>query len=479
MNAVEREPTIEALSEPESRSASSRSPKGAIWAETRSTLELAWPVVLAELGWVAMGAVDLIMVGRLGPEAIGAVGLGNIAYFSVVVFGLGLVMGLDTVVSQAFGANRVADCHRWLVQGVYVALATSVPSMIGVALLVPWLPRWGLAPEVVRPAASYLHVLLWGTPPLFLYFVIRRYLQSMNVVRVVTVTLIAANVLNFVGNWLLIGGRWGLPALGVAGSAWSTNLARLAMFLALLAVAVVHSERNGTGLLATSLRPAWDWIGRLLALGGPIAIQFGLEVGVFGIAALLAGRLGPTALAAHEVVLNAASVTFMVPLGIASAGSVRVGQAIGRVDPAGAGRAGWVAVALGAAFMACAGLTFLLVPHSILGLFTDEAAVIRTALPLLVAAALFQLFDGLQVSAGGALRGTGDTRTPMYVNLAAHWTIGLPIGFLLAFPLGWGVVGLWIGLASGLICAGAFLLVCWSRAVGRIGDRPALSVPAP
>ncbi len=442
--------------------------RGQVWAETLATLALAWPVVLAELGWMAMGVVDLVMVGRLGPEAIGAVGLGNITYFAIEVFAMGVLLGLDSVISQAFGAKQIADCNRWLVQGIYVALMASVPTMLGVTLLVPWLPSWGLAPEVVTPAATYLSILNWGTPPLLLYFVIRRYLQAMNVVRAVTVTLIAANVLNLVGNWVLIGGHWGLPALGVAGSAWATNISRLAMFLTLLVVAVVHSLKAGTGLLRVPLGPNWAWIGRLLVLGAPIAAQFGLEVGVFGAAALLAGRLGPTALAAHEVVLNVASVTFMVPLGISSAGSVRVGQAIGRGDPLGAARAGWVALGIGACFMMLAGLTFLLIPRSILSVFTDEAQVIRIALPLLGIAAMFQLFDGLQVVAGGALRGTGETQVPMYVNLASHWTIGLPIGFVLGFPLGWGVFGLWIGLALGLICAGGSLLFSWWRTVKKL-----------
>ena len=433
--------------------------------EIGSTLSLAWPVVLAELGWMAMGVVDLVMVGRLGSAAIGAVGLGNITSFSVLVFGYGILMGLDTVVSQAFGAKRIADCHLWLVQGVYLALALTVPSMLGVMFLIPWLPQWGLASEIVAPAASYLGVLVWSTPALFLFVVLRRYLQSMNVVRAVTLTLVAANLLNFLGNWVLIQGRWGFPALGVAGSAWATNIARVAMLLSLALVAIVHSLQTGTGLLSVSLRPKWTWIGRLLAFGLPIAGQFGLEIGVFGAAAILAGRLGPIELAAHEVVLNIASVTFMVPLGIASAGSVRVGQAIGRCDTAGAARSGWSALALGTAFMALAGLTLLLLPHPILSMFTDEVAVVGTAVPLLGVAAMFQLFDGIQVVAGGALRGTGDTRTPMLVNLGAHWVIGLPIGFLLGFSLGHGIVGIWLGLASGLICAGVALLYCWWRTV--------------
>jgi MATE family multidrug resistance protein len=465
-------PAIEAMHEAEAQHGPDvrpdPRPRARLAAEIPPTLRLAWPVVLAELGWMAMGVVDLIMVGRLGTEAIGAVGVANILYFSVVVVGIGFLVGLDTLISQAFGAGRVGDCHRWLVQGCYLALAISPPSIELILLMTPHLGGWGIAPGVARLAGTYLPVLAWSTPPLLIFFALRRYLQSMSLVRAITVTLLATNVVNFAGNWLLIEGRLGLPRLGVAGSAWSTGLSRLAMMLMLLAYAVWHSRRNRTGLAETPWTIDWRRQAQLLKLGLPVAAQLGLEVGVFTIAAVLAGRLGATALAAHEVVLNAASVTFMVPLGIASAGAVRVGQAVGRGDPRGAARAGWAALLLGGAFMACSGLAFLLVPRSILSIFTDQADVVRVALPLLAAAAMFQLFDGLQVVAGGALRGSGDTRTPMFVNLAAHWTIGLPIGIALAFPLGRGITGLWIGLSLGLVCAGAFLLACWALTVRKL-----------
>lgn len=431
--------------------------------ELGPTLRLAGPVVLAELGWMAMGVVDLVMVGRLGPEAIGAVGIGNILFFGVTVFGIGILLGLDTLVSQAFGAGRVAECHRWLVQGCYVALVLS-PPMIGLLYgLVPYLGAWGLAPEVLREVGPYMRTISWSVLPLFLFFALRRYLQAMNLVRVAMVTLLAANVVNVVGNWAFIGGHLGAPALGVEGSGWSTLLSRVVMVAILAWYAVAYSARRGTGLLATPPWPDAARLRRLVGLGLPAAVQVTLEVGVFGLAAVLAGRFGATALAAHEVVLHAASVTFMVPLGISSAGSVRVGQALGREDRPGASRAGWAALGLGAGFMTAAGLAFLLLPRPILGVFTADEDVIALALPLLAAAAVFQLFDGLQIVASGALRGAGDTRTPMYATLASYWVVGLPIGYALGFGRRWGVFGIWVGLSIGLICAGLILLFGWWR----------------
>jgi multidrug resistance protein, MATE family len=203
----------------------------------------------------------------------------------------------------------------------------------------------------------------------------------------------------------------------------------------------------------------------LLALGLPAALQLTLEVGVFAAATVLAGQLVPAALAAHQIALNIAGFTFMVPLGLASAGAVRVGHAVGRLDPAGAARAGWTALFLGAAFMLTAAAIFLLMPGRLIGAFTSSAAVLDYGVALLAVAAVFQLFDGLQGVATGILRGLGDTRTPMLWNLAGHWFIGLPVAYLLAFTLGFGVIGLWWGLSLGLIICGVALVVAWWRRI--------------
>jgi MATE family multidrug resistance protein len=426
--------------------------------EARPMLALAWPVVLAELAWMGMDLVDTIMVGNLGPAALGAVGLGGILYFVVGVFAIGLLLGLDTLVSQSFGAGDREEGYKSLVQGVYLALLTSPPMMVVLWAMIPWLSSWGIHPDIARLTGPFLALETWSLFPLLLYCALRRYLQAVNVVRPILWAMISANLLNWLGNCILINGHLGLPALGVRGSAGSTLIARIYMALYLVVIVLRHEP----GLLRTSLAPDWARLRRLFALGLPVAVQITLEVGVFAIAAGLAGAIGPAALAAHQVTLKMCSVTFMVPLGISSAAAVRVGQAVGRGDPRSAAVSGWTALMIGSAFMSVAALTFLLVPRTILGGFTTDAGVIRTGVGLLVLAAAFQLFDGLQVVASGNLRGLGDTRTPMLCNTLAHWALGLPLAYGLGVLLGLGVFGIWVGLCVGLIAAGLILLAVWA-----------------
>ncbi len=428
-------------------------------------LRLAWPVVAAELGWMSMGIVDTMMVGRVSAEAIGAVSIGSVLFFSVAIFGMGLLLGLDTVVSQAFGASNLQECHLWLVHGAYLSLILSPLLTALIWLGIPMMSSWGIHAEVLRQTIPVLKALTWGLLPLLLYASFRRYLQAMGQVKPIMVVLVTANVVNAAGNWILIYGHLGAPAMGAEGSGWSTCLARLYMAASLLAYILYYEWRHKTGLLKTRLVPSLKRMRRLFHLGLPAAMQITLEVGVFAAATALAGKLDPTALAAHQIVLNLASLTFMVPLGVASAGAVRVGQAIGRRDPEGAARSGWTALCLGAGFMLCAGMSFLLLPHLILRVFTLDTQVISIGVSLLLVAAVFQLFDGLQVVATGVLRGTGDTRTPMIYNLLGHWLLGLPVGYALCFIWGEGIVGLWIGLSIGLILVGVLLVWVWSQKV--------------
>jgi multidrug resistance protein, MATE family len=406
-----------------------------------------------------------MMVGRVSAEAIGAVSIGSVLFFSVAIFGMGLLLGLDALVAQAFGAQNLQECHQWLVHGVYLSLILSLPLMALIWLVIPLMPSWGIHPEVLRQTVPFLKALTWGLLPLLLYASFRRYLQAMGLVKPVMFVLVTANLINAAGNWVLIYGHLGAPAMGAEGSGWSTCLARLYMSVSLMVYILYYDRRYQTGLLKTPLIPSLKRIRQLFRLGFPAAMQITLEVGVFAAATTLAGKLEPTSLAAHQIVLNIASLTFMVPLGVASAGAVRVGQAIGRGDPEGAARSGWTALSLGAGFMLFAGMSFLLLPDPILRIFTFDTQIISTGVSLLLVAAVFQLFDGLQVVATGVLRGTGDTRTPMICNLIGHWLLGLPVGYALCFIWGEGVIGLWIGLSLGLIWVGTILLWVWSRKV--------------
>jgi MATE family multidrug resistance protein len=428
-------------------------------------LRLAGPVVAAELGWMAMGIVDTMMVGRLSAEAMGAVSVGGILFHTAAIAGVGLMLGLDPMVARAFGAGRLHECHRAMFTGLYLSLPLTLLIMTFVWNSAPLLAALGLHPAVLELTGPYLSAIVWSTLPLLLYTVFRRYLQGMSLVQPVMFALITANAVNFLTNWVLIFGRWGAPALGVAGAGWATLASRIYMAGVLLGYMVYHDRRHQTGMLQGPLRPVWERARELLSLGVPAALQIGLEVGVFALVTMLIGRISPEELAAHQVALSMAGFTFMVPLGVGSAAAVRVGQALGRGDPAGAGRAGWTALLLGEVFMSCAGAVFLLAPGWIIRLFTTDPRVLSVGVSLLTVAAVFQLFDGLQVVATGALRGAGDTRTPMLCHLAGYWFVGLPLGYRLGFGAGWGAAGLWIGLCLALILIGSVLLWVWKRKV--------------
>ena len=426
-------------------------------------LRLALPVVIAEIGWISMGIVDTIIVGPLGPAALGAVGSGSTLFLAVMVFGLGTLYALDTFVSQNFGAGRIDECHRWLIAGLYLAAGLSV-VLVAVGLAgVMLLPRAGIHPDVLALLEPYLGALMWSVPPLMAYQVFRRYLQAMNVVRPITVALITANIVNAVGNWIFVYGYLGMPALGVRGSAYATLGARMYLALFLFAIVLRRERARPSGLhdVPWTFEAARAWA--LVRLGTPAAIQVTLEVGVFALASALSARISPLAVAANQIVLNIAGFLFMIPFGLSSAAAVRVGQAVGRRDPVGVRRAGWTALLLTGIFAVATSTIIATVPQPFLRIFTTEAPVFAIGATLLLFYAFCQPFDAFQCVATGALRGLGSTRTPMLVNLVGHWAIGLPVAYYLCFPRGWGVVGLWVGLLLGLFLIGAVLLFVWHR----------------
>ncbi|MEZ5292392.1 MAG: MATE family efflux transporter [Vicinamibacterales bacterium] len=444
-------------------------------AELPAMLRLAVPVVLAEVGWMSMGIVDTIMVAPLGPAAIGATGIGTAIHMAVAIFGMGLLLGLDTLVSQAYGAGDHRDCHRWLVHGLAMGAGIAVPITLACLAVVAAIPRFGFHPQVGVLLDGYFSVVLWSTLPLLLYAALRRYLQGIHAVAPVAAALVTANLVNAGANWAFIYGHLGVPALGVTGAAWATFASRTYMVAVLLTAAWWYDRARASGLLDFSRHLSWDRFARLWRLGFPAASQISIEVGVFALATALAGQLDPVSSASHQIALNIAGMAFMVPLGVASAGAVRVGNRVGARDPDGAARAGWTALALGGAFMCTTAAAFLLAPRWLVGLFSPGAAVVELGGSLLLIAAVFQLFDGLQAVATGVLRGLGDTRTAMVVNLTGHWLLGLPIAYTLCFAVGLGVRGLWMGLSTGLIVCGVILTWVWRRriaAYAATGQRP-------
>lgn len=436
-------------------------------AEFTSTLRLALPLVLAELGWMSMAIVDTMMVGHLpdSATAIGAVSVGSNIFTSIALFGGGLLMGLDTLVSQAFGAGQREDCHRSLVNSVYLSFLLTPLLAIPVWVLPRLLRSMRVDEGVLSLAIPYTKALLAGLFPLLLYFAVRRCIQAMNMAKPVAFALVTANIVNALGNWILIYGKFGVPAMGAVGSGWSTSISRLYMASVLVGYLLWYDRRHRTDLLKTPIDPDFRRLRRLITLGFPAAMQFTFESGVFALTTALIAKLGAVPLASHQIALNTVAFTYMVPLGIASAAAVRVGQAIGRKDPHGAGDAGGTAIFLGAAFMTCMSVALLVFPRGIAHLYTPDATIIQSTVYLLYAGAAFQLFDGFQTVATGALRGLGDTRTPMLCHFTAYWVIGLPLGAWLCFRRGWGAFGLWSGLSLALILIGIVLLLVWRKSV--------------
>jgi MATE family multidrug resistance protein len=287
-------------------------------------------------------------------------------------------------------------------------------------------------------------------------------------VRPVMVALVTANLVNAFGNWVLIWGHFGLPVLGINGSAWATVVARIYM-ATFLGFAIVRAHKK-RGAAHTPVPFVFDGarVRTLLALGLPAASQVTLEVGVFAAVSALAGTLDPVSLGAHQIALNIAALSFMVPLGLSSAAAVRVGHAVGAGDSRRAVQAGWTAFAVGATITGLVGLSFIVAPMPMLRAFTRDPQLLSISVRLLAIAAVFQLFDGTQAVATGVLRGVGDTRTPMVMNVIGHWVFGLPIGWALCFRFGWGVAGLWVGLSIGLIFVAVVLTVAWHRKARRL-----------
>jgi MATE family multidrug resistance protein len=446
--------------------------------EFRPMLRLAAPLAVAELGWMFMGIVDTVMAGPLGPAAVGTGSLGGMIFFPTATAGTGMLFGMDTLVAQAFGANDRQDTRRTLVNGIW--LGTALAPLVALTLwaTIPVMRAVGVNPRVMTMLGPFIGNLIWGVWPLLMYATLRRYLQAMNIVKPVTFALVSANIVNAGGNWVLMYGHWGAPALGVAGSALSTSLSR-AYLAGLLAVVVIWNERRtGNLLFRISWRPDVARIRRLIQLGLPAAGQILFEGAVFAVVTVMVARLDEASLAAHGIAVNVISTTYMVPLGISSAAAVRVGQAYGRRDVHGAAVAGWTALLLSALFMGAAGVLLAAAPQFIVRLYIGNAAVIGVGALLLRIAAVFELFDGFQVVTGGALRGLGDTRTPMLVHLAGYWAVGMPVAYTLCFPLGWGAPGIWVGLSAALVLIGAALVMFWRRAI-RIAAPPSGPLASP
>lgn len=419
-------------------------------------LVLAVPMAAVQVGLMAMGLVDTAMVGRLSSDALAAVAIAGVWFFAISTIGMGCVYALDPVIAQAHGAGDEPAVAVGVQRGFLIAAIVTVPSMLGLLAVEPMLRLTGQGKTLIPLAGEYTAWIIPSVFPYFAFMVLRQSLQALGKIRTILVVIALANLLNAGLNWALIFGHLGAPALGVRGAALATTLSRWVMFLGL------------TGLMwpvlapwVRPVRPAtWHWapLRRMLGLGLPIGLQILFEYGVFGVVGLLLGRVGSAAVAGHQIALNYASITFMVPLGIGAAAAVLVGRAIGAGDPETARRVGSAALLTGALFMVATAAGLIVLAHPLAALYSPDPDVVSMAATLLPLAGAFQVFDGAQAVAMGILRGIGDTRVPVLVTIFGYYGIGLPAGLWLGFSNHRGPPGFWGGLVVGLAVVAAFLI---------------------
>jgi MATE family multidrug resistance protein len=428
--------------------------------ELGSLVALAFPLCLGHLGHQLMSIVDIAMLGRFSGAALAGSGVANGILFSVTVVGIGVIMGLDTLVPQSLGAGDARGARDLLAAGVRLALLLSLPIAAVVAFAALLLPYSGVDRDVAAEAASYLHGRLPGIAPMILFATIRSFLQAHHVTRPLVVATVMANLLNVALDWLLIFGdagleqlglpAVGLPALGALGAAIATTtvgwFSVLVCAVALRGVLRAQAAPPDT----SAARRLGDRARTIARLGTPVGLQLLAEVGVFALTGFLAGTLGSLPAAAHNVALVLASFSFSTAIGIGAATSVHVGHAIGAGDTGAARRAGALGMLVGAALMGAGGLLFLLFPYQLAALFSNDESVRQATVPLLRIAAVFQLSDAVQAVAAGALRGAGATRFALVANLIGHYAIGMPVAVVLCFALDMGAAGLWWGLSFGL-----------------------------
>lgn len=420
-------------------------------AEIRATLALAAPLAGANLAQMAMGLTNAIVVGRLGGASLAAAGLGAGFYFTLVMICQGVLVAVAPLAAHAIGAGDRLAAGRIAGAGMILAALLALPVFALLTIAPHALSLLGYDPALTGDITRFLSAIRWAAPAFLGFAVLRAMLSAAARVRPIMFVVLLGVPANVVLNWALVFGHFGIPALGIVGSGFSTAIIQWLMTLGLAAYVLMLPTRS-----RQRIRLPWlGEFGRIIRVGLPISGMLALEVGVFNAAGVLMGLLGGDALGAHQLAINFASLTFMVPLGIAQAATVRVAFELGAGEPAAARRAGFVALALGGALMLAPSFLLLAMPRSIAGIYLDLAdpgnyGTVTIAVQLLAIAAVFQVFDGVQVIAVGALRGYRDTAVPMLIGAFGYWGAGFAASWALAFPLGYGAAGLWWGLALGL-----------------------------
>ncbi len=458
-------------------------PARAAWVgEAFASLSLSWPLVLTNTAQTAMTATDVLILGRLGPDALASSALGVNLYFAGLIFGLGLVTATAPMIAREIGRNRhsVREVRRTVRQGLWSAIAITVPLWGVLWHTESILLAMGQEPRLAEGAGIYVRGLQWSILPFLGFIVLRSLIAALERPVWGFVAGVLAVIINAALNWCLVFGTLGLPALGLFGSGLASTIANTSMFAILALVLVTDRRMRRYHLFGRFWRPDWQRLREFWRLGLPIGAALAFEVTIFNAAALLMGLISPTALAAHAIAIQIASIAFMVPLGLGQAVTVRVGRAFGARDRHGIAIAGWTSFVLAMGFMLLTALAMVAAPMGLISAFIDvstpaNAPVVTLAATFLAFAALFQLADGAQAVASGMLRGLHDTRWPMVIAAVGYWGVGLPLGAILAFVLEMGGVGIWIGLASGLFIVAALMMWRWVRRESFIA--PALASP--
>jgi MATE family multidrug resistance protein len=427
--------------------------------ELRAQIALAIPLAAQQLGFQLMGLVDAAWLGRYSDTALAAAGIGNNLLFAISSIGLGIVMGLDTVIPQAIGAGRPDDARRFLHAGLRLAVLVGLAATLLVIATPVLLDVAEVPPDVAAEARVYVYLRAVGVVPFLLSVALRSYLAAVNVTRPLIIAVVVGNIVNAALDVVLIFGvdAIGLPPLGVIGAGLATVSVQIAIVFIYLASARAFDQGEPRPPSRRS-----DLV-EILRYGGPVGGQLFAEVGIFGVATMLAANLGTVPVAAHTIALTVSSFTFSAAVGIGAATAVRVGHAIGAGDVPLARRRGLIGFGLGIGVMAVFALVFVVVPGPIVRVFSDDPGVLAVAVPLFLVAALFQLSDGAQAIGAGALRGLGDTRATLIGNLIGHYAIGLGISLTCAYAFDLGVVGLWIGLSVGLTVTALYLVLRFLR----------------
>ncbi|MEJ2382913.1 MAG: MATE family efflux transporter [Xanthomonadales bacterium] len=437
--------------------------------EIGRTMKLALPVIIGQVAVFSMNFVDTVMAGRLPNReiALAALGIGGAVWSAMLMFVIGTLLAVQPSVAQLDGARMQSEAAYQTRQAFWIALGLGVPYWLLCYFSEPLLVAFRIDPDIVPQAAGYLRAVSWGAPGLCLVLLLRYFSEGTGNTNPTMFYGVVGALLNIPLNYVLMFGKLGLPALGTVGCGYATSIVIWLQFVFLFAYVATHRHYRPFSLMSRLDLPDAKAILGLLKVGLPIAVAIAVEGSLFVGAALLIGRLGPVPAAAHLIAINFSALVFMIPIGLASAISIRVGNALGRGDPEGARYAGFIGLVIVLGFQTVSATTMFLAPDLIVRIYTDDIVVGSLAVSLLFYAAIFQYPDGIQMVMAGALRGYKDTRAPMLYTMISFWIVGMTLGYSLTFRFGMGPAGMWVGMIAGLTVAAGLMLWRFRRTARR------------